>query len=137
MQEKMNELVCIFLDNDEEKIRDFYGYIFGNVYEYIKNNDYEGMDSPMNTELLEYFENPEVTAEDVLFRYNEDTEFFEDIYQLFLDNNRAIGSDWLPLQREKLKEADGIETLMKFNPYYEVEEVGFQKKKNFNNNNYM
>lgn len=127
IRDEIDDLVYEKFKNKKEEIKSFYGYIFGNVYEYIKINSKE---EENNEELIEYFE---VSAlSDIITRYDEDIEFFSVILSSFTDSNFQLERGYLAEKRSALMKTDGVETLQKLNVYFEEEDKTFQKRMNKN-----
>lgn len=126
---EINNIISEMFEDNEDKIDSFYGYIFGNVYEFLKINSRERKN---NCDLIEYLENPEFTLDYIIRRYYYDIDFFSKINRTFRFSNFQLEDGKLAERRVKLKKIGGVEVLKKLNTYYEEENKSFQKTLNMN-----
>ena len=130
LQETIIRMTEEKLDYDQEKIKKFYGYVFGNIYEALKAADVDfDIDKSEINQLISYLEEDTTVVEELIDRYYNDVEFFDLVSKIFLIANENILEEDLLLQRDKFKKTNGIEVEKKLNPYYDEDEAVYQKIK--------
>ena len=84
--------------------------------------------------LVKEFINSEISFEKVYQKIMDDNVFFLNLIDFFLEINDGIYDGELMVKRTEFKEKGNIKLLKELNPYYEEEELSFQKiKKRYSN----
>lgn len=124
----INQNIQEFFQNDRTKIFLFLSYIISNVYEFLiieKNsgqNDYREY-----FDLIPHIEESDVNELCDEFYYNSD--FGIKIMDLFVEQNSTLVEGDLLEKREEFEHYGDIKLLRKLNPYYDAEEIVYQKMK--------
>lgn len=118
---------------DENKINEFYSYIFSNIYEtliVLINNDKD--DSKRRQKLLEIFEECNCQFEELYLLFNTDDDVAFMLIDFFIDTNDDIYEEDLVDRRDDYIKVGNSETLRDLNPYYDEENVVFEQIKQKN-----
>ena len=120
---------------NKKALKEFYSYIFSNVYEGIVV--FYSIDCLLMKKyecLVKEFINSEISFEKVYQKIMDDNVFFLNLIDFFLEINDGIYDGELMVKRTEFKEKGNIKLLKELNPYYEEEELSFQKiKKRYSN----
>lgn len=129
-KEKIDE----HFNGDQEKIVIFYKYIFSNVYESIitkcKNN------RPLKNRykyLIREFLKNDISFNKIYEKFLNDYHFADDLINFFLGANDDLLENDLIERRSFFKTIGNVELLKKLNPFYEEEEIIFEKRKRYLN----
>lgn len=115
-------------ENDIAQITMFINYIQSNVYEFLiieKNNGYK--DYKDCFDLIEFLEDHDIY--ELRDEFLNNREFAFRIIDIFTEQNSTLDEDDLLEKREEFKQHGDIKLLRKLNPYYDAEEIVYQKIK--------
>ncbi len=121
---------------DEKNLKNFYSYIFSNVYEgFFVFYSLDSLIEKKYHSLANEFMKPDITFDKIYQRVMSDNEFFLNLIDFFLELNDNIYDEELMIRRNEFKEVGNIKILKELNPFYEEEEIVFQKikKKRYSN----
>ena len=122
-----------FFKEDENKITLFLSYIFSNVYETLVIEKSSGCaDYKKYFDLIPLFENLDIY--ELKDRFLSDKEFAFDIIDIFVLGNQSLIENELIEKRDKFKEKGDVALLRRLNPYYEKEEIVYEKIKETSEN---
>lgn len=122
-----------FFKEDESKITLFLSYIFSNVYETLVIEKSSGcVDYKKYFDLIPLFENLDIY--ELKDRFLSDKEFAFDIIDIFVLGNQSLIENELIEKRDKFKEKGDVALLRRLNPYYEKEEIVYEKIKETSEN---
>ncbi len=126
----LRERVIEYFDYDKAKVNNFYSYIFSNIYEtltvFIKkdhcsNEKYE--------RLLNLFDSCDSCYNYLYYAFMRNDEFAMSLVEFFIETNDNIFADDLIYRRLDYKEVGDVDILKKLNPYYDEENIVFEKIK--------
>ena len=122
-----------YFGEDENKINEFYSYIFSNIYEtLIVLIKIDKDDSKRYKELLEIFEECNCCFEELYLLFNTDDDVAFMLIDFFIDTNDDIYEDDLIERRDDYIQVGDCDTLRDLNPYYDEENIVFEQIKQKN-----
>lgn len=115
---------------DYAVIKQFYGYIFGNLYEnlIILMNDNKKY-RIKHIDIVSFFDNPNLSLDELLSIFLNDDDFFLDVVDYFLEYNYELTEGELEFKRNKFKQIMDSGTLKRFSSLYDEEEKEFKTRK--------
>ena len=118
----------------EDKIQEFYSYIFSNIYETVNSQLYEDFVEEYEF-LINELKNINFEFLAMYEKFLFDDEFAIELINFFVDTNNYIYKEDLLIKRENFKHSGNVLILQDLNPFYEEEELVFKKikEKNFPN----
>lgn len=113
-----------YFENDINKVTIFLSYIISNVYEcLIVERDSSGI----NNDLIAYLEEADIY--ELRDEFINNSEFAFRIMDIFEERNSTLLEDELLNKREQFKRCGDVLLLKRLNPYYDAEEIVYQKMK--------
>lgn len=113
-----------YFENDINKVTIFLSYIISNVYEcLIVERDSSGI----NNDLIAYLEEADIY--ELRDEFINNNEFAFRIMDIFEERNSTLLEDELLNKREQFKRCGDVLLLKRLNPYYDAEEIVYQKMK--------
>ena len=113
-----------YFENDINKVTIFLSYIISNVYEcLIVEKDSSGI----NNDLIAYLEEADIY--ELRDEFINNNEFAFRIMDIFEERNSTLLEDELLNKREQFKRCGDVLLLKRLNPYYDAEEIVYQKMK--------
>lgn len=113
-----------YFENDINKVTIFLSYIISNVYEcLIVEKDSSGI----NNDLIVYLEEADIY--ELRDEFINNNEFAFRIMDIFEERNSTLLEDELLNKREQFKRCGDVLLLKRLNPYYDAEEIVYQKMK--------
>lgn len=121
-------------ENDITQITIFLSYILSNVYEFLiieKKNGYKDYEACFD--LISFLEEHDIY--ELRDEFLNNNEFAFRIIDLFIEQNSTLDENDLLEKREAFKRCGDIKLLRKLNPYYDAEEIVYQKMKETSESN--
>ena len=113
-----------YFENDINKVTIFLSYIISNVYECLI---VERDSSDINNDLIAYLEEADIY--ELRDEFINNSEFAFRIMDIFEERNSTLLEDELLNKREQFKRCGDVLLLKRLNPYYDAEEIVYQKMK--------